>query len=82
MLQTLLEPLMRVAKAHSRGKEEYAHAVVGRARIAERGPGAPIHCPTVGIAFGLSGVPVTIAASPGRNRMLLHSRHEGQPRST
>jgi hypothetical protein len=29
MLQTTLEPLMRVAKAHSRGKEEYAHGVVG-----------------------------------------------------
>jgi hypothetical protein len=29
MLQTTLEPLMRVAKTHSRGKEEYAHGVVG-----------------------------------------------------
>jgi hypothetical protein len=28
MLQTLLEPLMRVAKAHSRGKEEYVQGVV------------------------------------------------------
>lgn len=28
MLQTSLEPLMRVAKAHARGKEEYARSVV------------------------------------------------------
>lgn len=32
MLQTTLEPLMRVAKAHSRGKEEYAHGVVSCGR--------------------------------------------------